>query len=242
MSYHGFGYSSNNGDPRYYNYAQTVSDPGYDYKKLSEKIFDWQWKVTMRRKWTYSDADYEIYGITVTGDREQDFESMEDWVNTTRTIANMVELHAESKEFIIQRKQDIDRIFEIIQEYTSYIGYRFSSQLNLLHYELQHNPEVREILDDLVKLQNLGNRLFPIMVHLNQDDPVPVTGILGFLYNDTQEYGLSKFQFDPLTKYGLTLADIKREENIDKSTGLYNAVNVSQYFDPQAYGKIKGWL
>ena len=45
------------------------------FEELKKKIWDWQWMITTRTKWTYSEFDFEHKGITITGDLEQDTRS-----------------------------------------------------------------------------------------------------------------------------------------------------------------------
>lgn len=214
----------------------------YNWDELEGKIFKCQFRVTTKRKWTYSDYDFEHVGILVTGDLEEDLNSMNDWINTTRTIADMVEWFNDGKEFIIPNPKDIEIIFMFIQDYTEYVGHVFNTRIHITHHGTKMDPEVREVLSDLIKMQNFANRIFPMAVKLNKDnDQRPVlSGILGWLNSAQSTMGLPQFTFDPVEKYGIDPNDFNKEENFNKETGMFNAIDLSTVFDPHAFKTING--
>ena len=220
-----------------YNYMAKVAGPGYDFNKLKEKIWEWQWPVSMPRKWTYTVTDYEVYGIPISGDEEADMAAMEEWVTTTRTLAQLVELYDEGKEFSFVDYSHIDKAFDIISEYTSFIAYQLNNSLHLQTYNVSSNKSLQQVLNDVVKLQNLANRLFPAMVALNEDAPAEVTGLFGFINSHTVD--LAKFDFDPLSKYGLSKEIIRHKDNVDPATGLYKAVDIESKFDPHTFDVLR---
>lgn len=215
----------------------------YNWDELEGKIFKCQFRITTKRKWTYSEFDFEHVGIFVTGDLDDDLNSMNDWVNTTRTISDLVEMFDEGKEFIIPNPKDIEIIFMFIQDYTEYVGHVFNTRIHITHHGTKMDPEVREVLADLIKMQNFANRIFPVAVKLNKDDTRPVlTGILGWLNQSGHNLGLPPLTFDPVEKYGIDPKAFEKEENFNKETGMFNAINLADVFDPHAFKTINGNL
>lgn len=229
-------------------FYEYTSPSQYNFSELQKQIWDWQWIITTRKRWTLTEEDYTVRGISISDSIELTEALMDDWVKTTRSIAQLVELHDEGKEFIIDNPVDIEHIFNIIQEYTGYIGSTFSNRIHLLHRISALDPlakpnedqqKIINILEDVIKLQNLGNRLFPVMVSVNREHAAAVGGLLGFLIHE-QDMVDGKLNFDPLAKYGLTKEDISAKENIDQSTGLYKAIDAQAVFDPYAFSKLQG--
>lgn len=211
----------------------------YNYDLLVEQLFEWQWLVTMPRKWTYSQYEYEVVGVNVLEDAEEDERSMNSWNQTTRSIADLVELYDEGKEFALVMEEDIRRIFDIIKEYTEYVGFIFNTHIYLAN-KVEQNDKAKEVLADVVKMQNFANHIFPIMVSLEYDQEVQMTGIIGWIHNYANA-GDSRFKldFDPYTKYGITREDVFNKDNVDQVTGNYKAVDLTKTFDPYTLDKIR---
>lgn len=211
----------------------------YNYDLLVEQLFEWQWLVMMPRKWTYSQYDYEVVGVTVLEDSDEDMQSMNSWNQTTRSIADLVELYDEGKEFSLVMEEDVKRIFDIIKEYTEYVSFVFNSHIYLAN-KLEQNDKAKEVLADVVKMQNFANHIFPIMVTLEYDQEVKLSGIIGWI----QGYANAgddtfKLNFDPYAKYGISREEVFNKDNVDQVTGNYKAIDLSKSFDPYTFDKIR---
>lgn len=209
------------------------------FEELKKKIWDWQWMITTRTKWTYSEFDFEHKGITITGDLEQDTRAMESWTNTTRTLAELVEFYDQGKEFILRDPKNAEDIFNIIKEYTEYVAYSFDNRIHLLNNNVKENEAVRNVINDVIKMQNLANRLFPLVIQ-NTETAAPTKGLLGYIARRNGHDGLNRIKFDILGKYGISQEQFHNVENTDETTGLFNAVDIRQTFDPSTLKQLKG--
>ena len=221
-----------------YNYGQYINQPNYNFEELKEKIWEWQWPVRMKLKWSYTKDDYEHRGILVSGNLQQDMAAMEEWINTTRSIADLVTLYDEGKEYIIPDPAHIERIFDIINEYTSFVAYKFNNNFYLSQMKYENNDAIIEVLNDVVKMQNLANRIFPMVVELNPSDPAPVEGLFGMLQRASLDYGIDQLQFDPYNRYGLTKQALFNEK-LQDALGNYKAVDMERKFDPEVFSRIR---
>lgn len=214
----------------------------FNWEDLKGKIFKCQFMITTRRKWTYTDFDFEHVGIFSTGDIEADLHAMDDWTNTTRCIADLVEMYDEGKEFIIPNPRDIEAMFNFILDYTEYVGYIFSTRLSLTKERIERDAEVRELLSDIVKMQNFANRIFPMAVSFNKQERPALTGILGFLNDGISNIGVPSLTFNPVEKYGFTKDDLTNEQLQDKQSGMFKAVDVSRFTTNQALNDLDRYL
>lgn len=210
----------------------------FDYDKLSRQMFEWNWLVKMPVKWSYNQFQYENLGVFVTDNEQHDNESMNNWVTTTRTIADLVELHHEGKEFIIIQPNDVERIFNIIQEYTEYVAYTFNSN-PFLTRRADTNENIQELLSDVIKMQNLANRIFPVMVNLGIDKKEELTGLFGWLTNVGGQTVQRKLEFDPYERYGLSRTIVTDKKYAEPETGLYKALDAQQSFNPETFERIR---
>lgn len=209
------------------------------FEELKKKIWEWQWMITTRTKWTYSEFDFETKGIIVSGDLDQDTRAMETWTNTTRTLAELVEFYDQGKEFILREPKNAEDIFNIIKDYTEFVADSFENSIHLLNNNVKENESVRNVINDVIKMQNLANRLFPLVIQ-NTETAAPTKGLLGYIASRNGHDGLNRITFDILGKYGLTQEQFDNVENIDETTGLFNAVDIRRTFDPNTLNQIKG--
>lgn len=228
-------YAGNNG----VTYTYTPSEEVLDWKELVRKIWEVQWMITTRKKWALSEEQYLYGGIETTGDAIYDNILLDDYVNTTRTISEMVEMYDAGKDFILRNPNDAQVIFDIILEYTDYVGERINTSLHLLSVNAEENVSLRQTIEDVVKLQNLGNKLFPLAVKYGDHKPT-TQGILGFLYRDAQQYGYRRLEFDPIAKYGFTLQDLDDPKRRNERTGEFKAVNLANLFNPDTLEHLRG--
>lgn len=204
-------------------------------------IFTKQWMITAPRKWTIEPVDMTYYGVRTYENPMMDMEMMEEWTKTTRSIATLAEWHAEGKEFQLLDINNAQAMFNIIIDYTEYVAMTLGNKIHLTYVGIEKNPEVQEVLTDLVKLQNLANRLFPVMVRLEIENPSEIpqqSGLFSYL-TDVDIFLGKKLEFDPYQKYGFSRQLVTNKELRDKETGLFKAVDVERYFDPSALGQIK---
>lgn len=219
-------------------YTPTNRVREFDYNKLQRQLFEWNWFVKLPRKWTYTDFQYEHVGIPSNMESEDIYQSMNEWVDTTRTIADLVELHDEGKEFIITQPNDVERIFNIVQEYTEYVAFVFNTNLQYT-YLIDKDPKVQELLDDVIKMQNLANRIFPVMVNLGYEKEEELTGLFGWLTKQNPNAVTHKLDFDPYEKYGFNRQIVADKQNMDEHSQLFKAVDISRTFNPGTFDKIR---
>lgn len=88
-------------------------------------------------------------------------------------------------------------------------------------------------------MQNLANRLFPLVIQ-NTETAAPTKGLLGYIARRNGHDGLNRIKFDILGKYGISQEQFHNVENTDETTGLFNAVDIRQTFDPGTLKQLKG--
>lgn len=213
----------------------------YNWDELKKKIWDYQWMISTKRKWTFSDWDYEHRGITITGDPFHDVGSMDTWTNVTRSIADLVDFYDDGKEFILRNPPDAKRIFEYIQEYTQYVAWKFEHSIHMLNYDVENNKDLQEVIRDVVKMQNFGNRIFPLAMANYKFEPI-TTGLFGWVSKRSGTGIIPKIEFNPSSYFGISVEKFKDVENVDKETGYFNAIDLRSGFDPSSLNKIKGYM
>lgn len=222
-------------------YQLQQESPPTPFEELKKKIWEWQFFISTRRKWTFTEHDFEVKGITITGNDEEDRKSMETWTNTTRTLSELVEFYDQGKEFILTYKEDAQTIFLIIQEYTDYVSKKLENSIHLLNYQVKENEKLRNVINDVIKMQNLANRLFPIVLQNTERKP-ETKGLFGFISARSSMYGLNRVEFNPLEKFGITIEDYQNMDNVDEQTGLFNAIDIRKQFNPAVMTQLRGVL
>lgn len=218
------------------NQQQIERDP----EAMLANIFTKQWMVSAPYKWTLDNKDMNYFGVRTYENPMMDMEMMDEWVKTTRSISTLAEWHDEGKEFQLLDINNAQAIFNIIADYTEYVSRSLQNKIHALYVGIEKNNDIQEILSDLVKLQNLANRLFPVMVRIELENPeeVPVQhGLFSYL-SDVDKFLGKKLEFDPYFKYGFTRGIVIDKENKDKGTGLFKAVDLQRQFDPSALTQI----
>lgn len=211
-----------------------MNQQGYtedSYTVLSEKIFDVQWLIRTRRQWTYTVDDYEVFGIPVSGDPALDEVDMKEWVTTTRPISELVEMYEHGKEFYFVNSADMEGVFNIIVDYTNFIAWYINNSINLTYYKAEENPKLQQLLTDVVKLQNLGNKIFPIMT-AREDMTYESKGLLGYLNRRRNMHGINRLEFNPVTRYGFTEDDFRNPELYDAEKQTFKVIDAHKAFNP----------
>lgn len=202
------------------------------YQELSEKIFDVQWLIRTKRQSTYTQDDFEVFGIPASGDPVLDGLDMNEWVTTTRPISELVEMYEHGKEFYFVNPADMEGVFNIIVDYTNYIAWYINNSINLTYYKAEENPKLQQLLTDVVKLQNLGNRIFPIMT-ARDDMTYESKGLLGYLNKRRNLQGIRRLDFDPITRYGVTEDDFRNPELFDTNEKSFRIIDMKKSFNPR---------
>nr|DAS75688.1 MAG TPA: hypothetical protein [Caudoviricetes sp.] len=208
--------------------------------ELIERLFDWQWMVTMKYKWTLTQKDYEEKGVSIYGDEEQYMQALDDMVHTTRSIADLAELHDEGKDFIIRMPGDTEKIFTIIHEYTSYVASQFNTSIYITPDTIYNNPKLRQLIDDVVKLQNLGNAVYPVMTTVVKHT-AETEGLLGFINKTSGRSFVRRLDFNPVERYGFRAWEIGAGR--DKyPTKDEQVIDIRKQFDPHTINQLGGYI
>lgn len=212
-----------------------------DPEAMLANIFTKQWMVSAPYKWTLDNKDMNYYGVRTYQNPMLDNDMMDEWVKTSRSISTLAEWHDEEKEFQLLDINHARAIFDIIVDYTEYMSRTLQGRIHALYVNVEQNSDVKEILTDLVKLQNLANRLFPVMVRIELENPteMPVQrGLFSYL-SDVDRFLGKKLDFDPYWKYGFSRDVVTNKDLKDKETGLFKAVDLQRQFDPSALNQIR---
>lgn len=228
----------------------------YDFETLKKQVWETEYLIKTRFKFTFSDDDYEERGIRVTGDPEADFWAMEEWITTTRCIADLAEMHNEGKEFYFCDNHVLPEIFRIINDYTQYVAEAINGSAYLANFGIKDNPKVREIIEDIVKLQNLGNRVYPLIAEYQPEKPKEeAQGLLAFIQEANKDFAyIPQFDFDINERLGSTfissfdeepsLQSVYEDQGIgwNKEQGFYNIIDINRELESTVKDKMsKYW-
>ena len=151
---------------------------------------------------------------------------------TKITISELVEMYEYGKEFYFVNPADMEGVFNIIVDYTNYIAWYINNSINLTYYKAEENPKLQQLLTDVVKLQNLGNRIFPIMT-ARDDMTYESKGLLGYLNKRRNLQGIRRLDFDPITRYGVTEDDFRNPDLFDANEKSFRIIDMKKSFNPR---------
>lgn len=210
----------------------------FDADALIKQVFEWQWIIHTRVKWCIRNEDLTYYGIPTSNDITLDEEMYDQWTKTTRSIADLAEFYDQGKEFIFADVKNVEDVFKIIAEYTDYVAYRLNADGDLNYINLDENEEVREVLNDVVKLQNLGNHIYPIMqAHIPQQ--TETEGLLGFLNERGSRYGISQFTFNPYKRFGFNNANQSKPTTPHEEPQTEEAIRIQRALDMSTLTQLR---
>lgn len=214
------------------------NDPGV-YEQLEKDIFDRLYRIRTKRIWTYTTMDYEVFGIPTSGVRELDNLDMNEWVMTLKTINDLTEMYEQGKEFYFVDNCDIEVAFNSIVDYTNYAANFINNSYHLSYVDTEENEPLQKLLNDLVKMQNLANRIFPVMT-MQPNFTQESKGLLGFLSNRRHRQGIKLMNFDPILKYGFTEQDYQDPNRYNDRNAEFRAIDIRENFNPNVARFVGG--
>lgn len=203
----------------------------YNYEELTEKIWDWQWTIGTRKAWTYTEFQYENQFVDATGDVVLDEIDQMAWVRTTRNISELVEMHDKGHEFFFINDETPRKVFDIIYEYTCYVAWFFNNEIHVSYEMADQDEKLRTVLNDVVKMQNLANKIFPIFT-AQPEQREETRGLFGYLNRRHRSAFAHRLQFDPILVYGYNQSDFTDPNRYNREERSFNAIDVRQSFNP----------
>lgn len=206
--------------------------------ELLTAIFEDQWCIQTKFKWLLTEKFMEEVGVVTSGDYAYDMEMANQWTRTTRPISELATMLDEGKEFMLEDEKDHEKIFNVIMQYTNFVASRLNHSLDLDYLDPEQNEEVREVLNDVVKLQNLAAKLYPIMIDLTPDQE-ETKGLIGFINRRGRRYGLKHLHFNPVNRFGFS-AEVQKEveENVREGK-IPRPINIENALDMDTLAKIR---
>lgn len=212
-----------------------------DASDLIKKVFECPWIIYTRVKWCIREVDLTYYGIPTSNDLHADEEMYDQWTKTTRTIAELAEFYDQGKEFMFEDIKSTEAVFNIITEYTDYVAYRLNYDVDLNYNKIEENESVKEVLNDVVKLQNLGNHICPIMrTYIPQQ--VETQGLLGFLNERGMRYGLSQFDFNPYKRFGFNGNQTEQNTKSNNEPQTEEAIRIQRALDMSTLSRLRAMI
>nr|DAJ14977.1 MAG TPA: hypothetical protein [Myoviridae sp. ctfuG5] len=199
-------------------------------ERLFKNVFDSLWLVRTKQQWIYTKADFEVFGIPTSGNLQYDQADMDQWITVGKTLAQLVEMYDKGHEFYFTKDTDIEAAFNTIVDYTNYVAYTVNNSYHLSYNNPEENEQLQEVLNDVVKMQNLGNRIFPVMA-ARPNFTQETSGLLGFLAGRRRNARV-KLNFDPILRYGLKPEDYRNPDMYREGTGEMRVLDIRQQFNP----------